>query len=359
MTTEQPTLIVRSPVRISFAGGGTDLPSYYKLYGGAVLSVAIDKYLYTRLRRRDDGRVQVSSSTLQQASSWHDLCQLDLAGTDLEIPVAAMKYFGCDLSLDLSLTGEVPPGTGLGSSASICVNVLKALSTHLRRPLSNYELAETAYRIARHTLNKPIGKQDEYGAAFGGLNFIRFHSDERTEVEALNLSPELTETLRGSLMLFFTGATHSSWEILQEQERQTAGNGAALNALHAIRELADDMRAALTAGDLDAFGAMLHEGWMQKKSLSRKISNSRIDSFYRTARQAGALGGKITGAGGGGFLLLFCPPAKQERVRRALEKMGLKQMDFHFDMQGTRLLENSPAHAIEGAWKPKWAPSTA
>ncbi len=284
---------------------------------------------------------------------------MDVAGTDLEIPIAAMKHFDCGLSLDLTLSSEVLPGTGLGSSASVCVNVLKTISMYLRRPFSKYELAETAYRIARHTLNKPIGKQDEYGAAFGGLNFIRFHADESTEVEALNLPPELMQSLNKSLMLFFTGATHSSWEILHEQERRTTGNGDAVNALHAIRSLADNMRDALAAGDLNAFGAMLHDGWMQKRSISNKISNSRIDDFYQVALQAGALGGKITGAGGGGFLLLFCPPAKQSRVRRALDKMGLKQMEFCFDMQGTQVLEESPSVVKEEVWKPKWISGTA
>src|SRR5579872_4762778 len=197
--TEKPTLLVRSPVRISFGGGGTDLPSYYKLYGGAVLSVAINKYLYTQLRKRDDGCVQITSSSLQKAGAWEDVRQMDVAGTDLEIPIAAMKHFDCGLSLDLTLSSEVLPGTGLGSSASVCVNVLKTISMYLRRPLSKYELAETAYRIARHTLNKPIGKQDEYGAAFGGLNFIRFHANESTEVEALNLPPELMQSLNKSL----------------------------------------------------------------------------------------------------------------------------------------------------------------
>ncbi|MGA3077233.1 MAG: GHMP kinase, partial [Bryobacteraceae bacterium] len=165
-------LIVRSPVRISFGGGGTDLPPYYERFGGAVLSAAINKYFYTILGKRSDGRVQVISSDLRVCETWHDIANMSLQGSALEIPLAVLKEMDCGVSVDLFLASEIPPGTGLGSSASVCVNILKTLSTYLGRPLSKYDLAERAFFVARHILGKHVGKQDEYAAVFGGLNYI-------------------------------------------------------------------------------------------------------------------------------------------------------------------------------------------
>src|SRR5882762_2801223 len=167
-------LIVRSPVRISFGGGGTDLPAYFETYGGAVLSAAINKYFYTILGKRSDGRIQVISSDLRIFETWRDIATMDERGSGLEIPLAVMKDFGRDMSVDLFLASEIPPGTGLGSSASVCVNILKTLTTYLHQPLSKHDLAENAFHIARHVLGKNVGKQDEYAAAFGGINYLTF-----------------------------------------------------------------------------------------------------------------------------------------------------------------------------------------
>src|SRR6266705_64631 len=190
-------------------------------------------------------------------------------------------------------------------------------------PMSKYELADRAYHIARHVLAKPVGKQDEYASAFGGLNYIRFHRDGSTVVEPLELDPELLREFQDSLMLFFTGAAHNSWTILKEQEESTrTRQGVAVDSLHTIRELADSMRALLLAGDLRRFGELLHEEWKAKKAVSCKVSNPHIDQLYEAARRNGAIGGKITGAGGGGFLLLFCPMEAQEQVRTSLFATG-------------------------------------
>jgi D-glycero-alpha-D-manno-heptose-7-phosphate kinase len=330
-------------VRISFAGGGTDLPAYYEKYGGAVLSVAINKYFYTVLGRRSDDRVQVISSDLRVFGNWSDLATMDIAGSELEIPLAVLKYLDSHLAVDLFLASEIPPGTGLGSSASVCVNILKALTTCANRPLSKYDLAETAFHVARHVLAHHVGKQDEYAAAFGGLNFISFYSDGRTAVEALELDEDLVQQLQSNLMLFFTGSAHHSWTILQEQETSTrAHGGATLQALHEVHRLAGRMREVLTAGDLATFGALLHEGWQAKKQVSARISNSRIDYLYELARKHGALGGKITGAGGGGFLLLYCEPEHQDAVRNALTGEGVNEMAFAFDFQGAQTIVNDP-----------------
>ena len=336
-------LVVRSPVRISFGGGGTDLPAYYEQFGGAVLNVAINKYFYTILGRRTDECIQIISSDLRLCERWRGLSAMEIEGSGLEIPVAALKYLGKEMYVDLFLASEIPPGTGLGSSASVCVNVLKTLTSYLQTPLSKKDLADTAYHIARNVLRRHVGKQDEYAAAFGGLNFFEFLPDGSSQVEPLNLSPPTMGDLQNNLMLFFTGAAHNSWEILEEQEKSTESNQRKpVQALAQIKELAYRMRDALRAGDLPSFAAMLHDSWLAKRQVSSGISNSRIDGLYDLALRNGALGGKITGAGGGGFLLLFCEPSRQPDVRQALNDQGLKEMTFNFDLNGAQVLVNDP-----------------
>jgi len=336
-------LIVRSPVRISFGGGGTDLPAYYEEFGGAVLSAAINKYFYTVLGTRSDGRVQVISSDLRVFETWHDIAGMTVEGSALEIPLAVLKGLDCDISVDLFLASEIPPGTGLGSSASVCVNIIKTLTTYMNRPLSKYELAEKAFHLARHVLAKHVGKQDEYAAAFGGLNFISFHRDGGTLVEALEVESAVLQELQSNLMLFFTGSSHDSWNILQEQERSTrTHSGSTLGALHEVKELAIRMRQAIERGNLHEFGRLLHEGWQSKRRISNRISNSQIDYLYSLALDHGALGGKITGAGGGGFLLFYCERADQPAVREAMRNQGIPEMAFEFDMQGAQAIVNDP-----------------
>jgi D-glycero-alpha-D-manno-heptose-7-phosphate kinase len=336
-------LITRSPVRISFGGGGTDLPAYYARFGGAVLSTSINKYFYTVLRKRDDGKIQVISSDLRTLETWENIATMSLNRSELEIPLAVVKEVGRNVSVDLFLASEIPPGTGLGSSASVCVNVLKALSSYLRVPLSKYELAERAFHIARNVLGNPVGKQDEYAAVFGGLNYIRFGSDGTVNVEPVELDSTLLDEFQKSLMLFFTGATHQSQTILEEQEESTRQDrGAAVESLHAIALLADQMRSALLKGDLHAFGRLLDKGWQAKKRISGRISSNQIDALYRIARENGAVGGKITGAGGGGFLLLYCEKLKQGAVRKALAEAGAREMTFQFDSKGAQVIVNDP-----------------
>jgi len=336
-------LIVRSPVRISFAGGGTDLPAYYERFGGAVLSTTINKYFYTILCKRNDGRIQVISSDLRVFETWHDIATMDVHGSGLEIPLAVLKDLACDISADLFLSSEIPPGTGLGSSASVCVSILKTLTTYRDCPLSKYDLAERAFHIARNTLKRHVGRQDEFAAAFGGLNFITFGTNGLTEVQPVDIDPELVRELQSKLMLFFTGSTHHSWTILQEQEKLTVSQtGPAVEALHEVRSLADRMLAALCSGSLGLFGSLLDEGWQAKKRISGKISNSKIDHLYELSRRNGASGGKITGAGGGGFLLLYCESEHQEAVRSALRAEGIQEMAFAFDNNGAQVIVNDP-----------------
>ena len=249
----------------------------------------------------------------------------------------------CDLAVDLFLASEIPPGTGLGSSASVCVNILKTLTSYLQRPLSKYDLAERAFFVARHILGKHVGKQDEYAAAFGGLNYISFHSDGTTLVKPVELEAAVLRELQSNLMLFFAGAAHHSWTILQEQEASTrSGHGVAVEALHEVKALGARMQESLERGNLHQFGELLHEAWQAKRRISDKISTPRIDKLYSLALHHGALGGKITGAGGGGFLLFYCEPAQQTAVREAMREEGIHEMTFGFDTQGAQVIVNDP-----------------
>jgi len=311
-----------------------------------VLIIAINKYFYTILGNRDDGRIQVISSDLRLFGNWSDLAALPALpdqSSGLEIPLAVLKDLGSDLAADLFLASEIPPGTGLGSSASVCVNLLKVLTTYLRSPLSKYDLAERAYNVTRLGLKRHVGKQDEYAAAFGGLNYIRFSSDGTTQVEPLQLDPGVLSALQSNLMLFFTGAAHHSWDILADQEKSTRlPDGPAVEALHQVKEAAALMKEALLCGNLEHFGHLLDDAWQAKKRISHRISSPRIDHLYGLACASGALGGKITGAGGGGFLLLYSEPECQAAVRSALQREGVQEMAFAFDGQGAQVIVNDP-----------------
>jgi len=336
-------LIARSPVRISFGGGGTDLPGYYERFGGGVLSAAVNKYFYSILRTRSDGRVQVISSDLRVFQNWHDIANLPVQDSELEIPLAVLKQLKSTVSVDLFLASEIPPGTGLGSSASVCVNILQTLTTYLHQPLSKYELAEQAFYIARNVLGRHVGKQDEYAAAFGGLNYISFNTDGTANVEPVELEKEILQEFQSNLLLFFTGSAHHSWTILKEQEQSTrAQAGTTLEALHEIHALGVRMKEALKKAKLQEFGDLLNAAWEAKRRVSNKISNAKIDQLYSIAREKGALGGKITGAGGGGFLLLYCEKSCREAVRQALGNQGVHEMAFAFDTQGAQVIVNDP-----------------
>ena len=336
-------LITRTPVRVSFAGGGTDLPVFYEKYGGAVLSTTINKHFYTILTGRDDDLIQIISADIRVAETWRNIASIPTDHqTELEIPFAVLKSMDCKVGLNLFLASEIPPGTGLGSSATVCVNLLRGISQYLRRSLSRYKIAETAFQIAREVLKKPVGKQDEYAAAFGGLNHIRFEAGS-TSVERLELPLDSLRRLEQSLLLYFTGAQHNSWAILEEQEKSSAqAGGQTVEALLAIKELVEQMKDALLAGDFHSFGRLLDVAWQHKKRLSSRISNDRIDMLYDLAKSKGALGGKITGAGGGGFLLLYCEPENQPQLIEAMKDAGLRQMHFSFDLAGSQVIYDDP-----------------
>jgi D-glycero-alpha-D-manno-heptose-7-phosphate kinase len=344
-------LIARAPLRISLAGGGTDLAAYYERYGGLVVSAAIAKYFYAIVEVTGRPGLQISSSDYHAFFRNPPGQQIAWDG-DLSLPRAIIHHFGITDGIELFLASEVPPGTGLGSSSTVAVTIIKALSTLLRQPATKQMVAETACHMEIEKLGKPIGKQDQYASAFGGINAIAFRRDQ-TVVEPLVLADSTRRTLEQSLLLFFTGASHNSAIILQEQTKSSQQQGGAVvEALHGIKHLAELMRTALETGHPERIGELLHENWERKKRLAPGISNQFIDEAYETALAHGALGGKITGAGGGGFLMLYCPPRRQEDVTAALEERGLTRMDFHFDTAGARVLVNNGAWLDAGHFTP-------
>ena len=332
-------IIVRAPVRISFGGGGTDLAAYYQHYDGYVISAAITRYCYIVLGERSDGMLQISSSDYHNWRSYPRGVKPELT-PPLALPAAALRWFmnherKCmHYGLELFMGSEVPPGSGLGSSSAMAVALAHALSGFCGSTLSPQQAAELACTFEIDMLHEPIGKQDQYASAFGGLNSIEFTAHE-TRVTPLNLSRENLMTLRSRLLLFNTGLTHNAGKILGgEREDMQHGRGDMIEHLHRMKAIAHEMHAVLLAGDFDQFGRLLDEIWHVKHGLSPLISSTQIDHYYEMARRAGASGGKLTGAGGGGFLLLYCLPDKQQAVRNVLTQTGLQEMPFEFDMAG-------------------------
>jgi D-glycero-alpha-D-manno-heptose-7-phosphate kinase len=333
-------LIARAPVRVSFFGGGTDLPAYYNLHGGAVLSTTIDKYVYVVLNVSERSGLQITSSDYRTFYR-HPEGEPLLWDGDLSLPRAVLNHFGVSTGLTMFLASEVPPGTGLGSSSAVTVALVKAVSTACGKKLTAKQLADMACGIEIDKLNKPIGLQDQYAAAFGGFNWITFSADG-VNVEPLNIPPQAIAKLESNLLLMFTGAAHDSAVILDKQRKSTREQDPkVIESLNGVKELALAAREYLSKGDLDRFGGMLDQAWQHKKQFSPGVSNERIDRCYELARNNGAIGGKIAGAGGGGFLMLYCEDGAPSRVEAALAQEGLRRMDYCFVSDGARVLFNA------------------
>jgi len=335
-------LIARAPVRISFAGGGTDLPAYYEQFGGSVISTSIDKYFYVFLQSIPDPTLQITSSDYQTFYRRQSAPEQELYWEgDLSLPRAILHHLHVTQGISMFLASEIPPGTGLGSSSTVTVAIVKAVTTAKGQKPSAYEIAEMASFIEINKMGMPIGKQDQYAAAFGGLNRIDFGRDT-TQVTPLKVDPQTLSRLEHHLMLFFTGSTRAASSILSQQKAASQKQDPkVLEALHGVKALTNDVQAALEKGAIDTLGDILHESWERKKRFASNVSNARIDELYNLARENGARGGKIAGAGGGGFLMLYCAPEQQQRVTNALESQGLKRMDFHFENGGARVLVNA------------------
>lgn len=334
-------LITRAPVRISFGGGGTDLPVYYEQYGGMVVSTSINYYIYTILTSGQTDDVQIVSADYR-ALCQRPTCEDLIWDGDLQLPKAIVYYFNVRGGLDVFLASQIPPGTGLGSSGSVAVSMIKALAFWCGLDLSPDETAELACYIEIERMGMPVGKQDQYAAAFGGLNAISFSADGVT-VEPLNVSPETRDALEKGLMLFFTGSSRQSSTILRRQrEASQQRDQATLDRLGEIKRLGEEIRVTLKRGDLDTFGELLHRSWLQKRELTEGITNSFLDECYQAARERGALGGKVTGAGGGGFLMLYCPKEHQPAVIQALTELGLQHRPFRLEDKGVQTMQVLP-----------------
>jgi D-glycero-alpha-D-manno-heptose-7-phosphate kinase len=317
-----------APLRVSFAGGGSDIAAFYRKHRGAVLSCAIAKYSF------------IVVHPYFSATKYH----LKYARTELvdcldeiEHPILreALRMQEIDPGIEIVSIADIPRGTGLGSSSSFSVALVNALYVHRRIFVPKERLAHEACVLEIDRLGEPIGKQDQYAAAYGGMNLIEFDRHGGVTVQPLRLAPAALCELEGNLMLFFTGSQRDARTLLSHQVAAIETDRAVVSRMRQMVELAYEMRDFLLAGDLDAFGLALHRGWELKRGISAQISNSMIDDCYARALAAGALGGKLAGAGGGGFLLLYCPRPAQARVRHALD--GLQSVEFRFDWGGARI----------------------
>jgi len=317
----------RTPFRVSFAGGGSDLRSFYTRHPGCVLSTSINKYMYILIHPFFDQKIQVKYSRTELVDRI-DQIQHPIVRT-------ALEDFQLE-GVDINSIADIPAGTGLGSSCSFTVGLLHALYAYVNRFASKETLARKACRIEIDRLGEPIGKQDQYAAAYGGLNFITFHPDESVEVEPVIMLQEKRARLDENLMMFYLGGARSAGEILSDQQENVRQDKKKFQFLVRMTELAGQLRTSLLRGDIDDTGAILDENWQLKKRLSRRISEDYIDTWYEKAKRHGALGGKLLGAGGGGFLLLYCPIERQGRLRAALGE--LREMKFAFDRFGTQVI---------------------
>lgn len=326
-------IISKTPCRLSFAGGGSDIASYYREHGGAVVSVAIDKYVYLTLQQRFDSSIRIGYSRTEEVEGVDDI----------QHPIVrhCLKLMGPTQGIEITSHADIPSrGSGLGSSSSFTVGLLNGLHAYQGRHVAPQELAEGACHVEIDLCGDPIGKQDQYAAAFGDLRMYRFHQDGSVSVEPLICSISTIERLQRNLLMFYTGITRSAAEILKEQTQALGSRQDAIEQMHRMVEHAYAVRHELEGGNPDAVGEILHESWLLKRGLASGISNPEIDGWYESARAAGALGGKILGAGGGGFMLLYVLPERQAAVKRALGT--LRQIPFHFECDGSKIIYYQP-----------------
>ena len=322
-------IISRTPLRVSFFGGGSDLPAYYRRHGGAVLSTTIDKSVYVTVSRKFDAAVRVSYSRTEEVAR----------AADVEHPLVreALGLLGIEGGIEITSVADIPArGTGLGSSSAFTVGLLNALHAYQGRHAPAARLAEEACHIEIERCGEPIGKQDQYAAAFGGFNFIRFHPDDRVEVTRLVCPADVTEELQRRLLFFYTGVTRSASALLGEQSAAVARPGAAASATSELTCLAGQAFEALCEGDLEPLGPMLDTAWRLKKGLAAGVSNDLVDQAYAAAIGAGAEGGKLLGAGGGGFLMFLAPPARHNAIRAALG--ALRETPLRFAPHGSSII---------------------
>ncbi len=326
-------IITRSPLRITLGGGGTDLPSYYRDYSGFLIAAGIEKYVYITLHQTFEPGLIIKYSKMERVNSVDEI----------QHPIIreALRMVGMNgASLELTSMADIPAGTGLGSSGSFTTALLKALHVYQNKLVPTQELAEEACRIEIDTLKEPIGKQDQYIAAFGGLTCFRFMPNGQVEVTPLKLDRDTLYSLEDNLLLFFTGFARSASSILKDQDDKSKARDEEMIAnLHFVKELGFQTRDALIKGDLNKFAELMNVHWEHKKRRSGGMSNDKINEWYELGRQNGALGGKLIGAGGGGFLMFYSED--HIKLRRAMREAGLSEVRFRFDFEGSKLVAQS------------------
>jgi D-glycero-alpha-D-manno-heptose-7-phosphate kinase len=327
-------IIGKTPLRMSFLGGGTDLPPFYRKYGGLVVSTSIDKYVFVAINRKFDERLRVSYSITENVDKLEEL-KHPLVRT-------ALSLKNVTGGVEITSIADIPSGgTGLGSSSSFTVCLLQVLSAFKGEFCSPEKLAEEASHIEIDLCGEPIGKQDQYAAAFGGLNMIEFHPDDSVRVTPVVVKPDYLRKFESQILCFYTGRTRSAAGILEEQSTRSNEDNAVIGALCQLKSLARDFVKSLYAGDFEAMGCILHEGWVLKRNLSSGVSDSVIDRYYEAARGAGAYGGKLLGAGGGGFLMVQAPQERHEAINRALSQ--LRPVCLPFSNEGSRIIFYHPS----------------
>jgi D-glycero-alpha-D-manno-heptose-7-phosphate kinase len=325
-------IVTRTPIRIPLGGGGTDLPSYYTQYGGFLISAAIDKYIYITVNKRFEKSIRVSYSSTEIADS------ID----DIKHPIVreALKHLKIDSGIEITSIADVPSNTGLGSSSSFTVGLLNALHTYKNEKVNIKDLAEEACYIEIELLKEPIGKQDQYAAAFGGIICLEIDRLGSVKTIPLKLSEDSLDQLESNTLLFYTGIKRSASEVLGSQNKNASLNQEkVIQGMHLIKKIGLEIKEAFEKEDLETFGKLLDQHWQTKKTLSDKMTQNRIDQWYEVAKKNGALGGKLMGAGGGGFFMFYCNNGKNG-FRKKMEQEELKEMRFRLDFEGSKVLVN-------------------
>ncbi len=326
-------IVSRAPVRFSLGGGGTDLPSYALEHGGFLVAASIDKYVFVCVAKRFYRDIRLAYSKTEHVNSIDEI--------EHRIFREALRYTNLREGLELHSLADVPANSGLGSSSTFTVALLNGLHAFKREYVSSAQLADEACKIEIDILKEPIGKQDQYIAAYGGITAFTFHRDGTVEVEPLSLPADVVDELESNLLIFYSGVERSASEVLKEQAQVIAGNrDSAVERMHRIKALGYETKKILLSGNTDAYGELLHEHWSNKRKLATKMATSEIDEHYEAARKAGAIGGKLMGAGGGGFFMFYVRQTDKRRLYDALVARGLRPMRFRFDFDGARIMAN-------------------
>ncbi len=325
-----------SPTRISFGGGGTDMPEYYEKFGGIVISSTINHFSYVIANKRKDNKLQIFSSDFETHNAPTKLDDIT-SKSGIELPIGILKYLKYKKGLNLTLSSDVPPASGLGSSSSISVNLINVIHHLNNSKISKSQLAEISHDIERNYLKWPMGKQDEYIAAFGGFNKIEFSKD-KIQVSPVKIKQKTLKELDENLMLFFVGSRTNTSILTNQINNIKNGESSVLNSLDKVKELAFKLYDNIKKSNLTGFGEILNENWKFKKNFSKNVSNSRIDKLYDLAIKSGAIGGKLAGAGGGGHLLLYCEKAKQPKIVEKMNQFKIKEVKFSFYNDGAKIL---------------------